>query len=128
MSVDNLVMTDKEICRSFDEAKNKKNQITILADMNVCKKSQIARILFKYGKITEGTLNSYTNSHGRVKNTKTECGTPENGGVFQPVPEAVKELINNRISILESIISKALKEKDELVMYLKKAGKSDGVQ
>lgn len=128
MSVDNLVMTDEEICRSFNEAKNKKNQITVLADMNVCKKSQIARILFKYGKITEGTLNSYTNSHGRAKNTKTECGTPADSSVFLPVPEAVKELINNRISILESIISKALKEKDELVMYLKKAGKSDGVQ
>ena len=49
MSVDNLVMTDEEICRNYDEAKNKKEQITILADMNVCKKSQIARILFKYG-------------------------------------------------------------------------------
>ena len=70
MSVDNLVMTDEKICRNYDEAKNKKEQIT----------------------------------------------------------EAVKELINDRISTLESIISKALKEKDELVMYLKKAGKSDGVQ
>ena len=64
MSVDNLVMTDEEICRSFDEAKNKKEQI----------------------------------------------------------PEAVKELLNDRISILENVISEALKEKDELVMYLKKAG------
>ncbi len=128
MSVDNLVMTDEEICRNYDEAKNKKEQITILADMNVCKKSQIARILYKHGKITEGTLNSYINSRGRAKNTKTECGTPADGGVFQPVPKAVKELINDRISILESVISKALKEKDVLVTYLKKAGKSDGVQ
>lgn len=128
MSVDNLVMTDEEICRNYDEAKNKKEQITILADMNVCRKSEIARILFKYGKITEGTLNSYINSHNKAKNAKTECGTPADGGVFQPVPEAVKGLLNDRISTLESIISKALKEKDELVTYLKKAGESDGVQ
>ena len=135
MSVDNLVMTDEEICRSFDEAKNKKNQITILADMNVCKKSQIARILFKYGKITEGTLNSYINSHNRAKSpgirvsdNKESGAVIPDGGLFQPVPEAVKELLNDRISILENVISEALKEKDELVMYLKKAGKSDGVQ
>ena len=70
MSVDNLVMTDEKICRNYDEAKNKKEQI----------------------------------------------------------PEAVKELLNDRISILENVISEALKEKDELVMYLKKAGKSDGIQ
>lgn len=127
MSVDNLVMTDEEICRNYDEAKNKKEQITILADMNVCKKSQIARILFKYGKIAKGTLNSYINSRGRTKNTKTECGTPADGGVFQPVSEAVKELISERISILESVISKALKEKDELLTFLKKAGESDGI-
>lgn len=50
------------------------------------------------------------------------------GGVFLPVPEAVKELINDRISILDSAIGKALKEKDELVTYLKKAGESDGIQ
>lgn len=97
MSADKLVMTDEEICRNFDEAKNKKNQITILADMNVCKKSEIARILFKYGKITEGTLNSYINSHSRAKSSESEGGTAADGGVFLPVPEAVKELINERI-------------------------------
>lgn len=123
MSVDKLVMTDEEICRSFDESKNKKNQITVLADLNDCKKSQIARILYKHEKITEGTLNSYVNSHGRAKNTETERGTTTaDGGVFQPVPDAVKGLINERINILESVIFKALKEKDELLTYLKKAG------
>lgn len=127
MSVDNLVMTDEEICRSFDEAKNKKNQITVLADLNVCKKSQIARILYKYRKITEGTLNSYINSRGRAKNAETERGTTEDGSVVQ-MPPAVEELVKERISALESVISKTLKEKDELVTFLEKAGESDGIQ
>ncbi len=38
MGVDELVMTEEEICRSFDEAKNKKEQITVLAGLNLCKK------------------------------------------------------------------------------------------
>jgi len=127
MSVDNLVMTDEEICKNFDGAKNKKNQITVLADLNVCKKSQIARILYKYGKITEGTLDSYINSRGRAKNAETERGTTEDGSVVQ-IPPAVEELVKERISALESVISKARKEKDELVTFIKKAGESDGIQ
>ena len=42
-------MTDADICREYREAKNKKMQVTILADQNLCAKGEIARILIRNG-------------------------------------------------------------------------------
>lgn len=45
-----MTMTEKEICREFNEAKNKGTQVGILADLNVCDKEQILRILILNGQ------------------------------------------------------------------------------
>ena len=42
-------MTRAEILKSYKEAKDKKNQITILADMNICSKQEIRDELIKAG-------------------------------------------------------------------------------
>lgn len=42
-------MTDAEICRRYHDAKDQKMQIGILADMNLCSKEQIMRILERNG-------------------------------------------------------------------------------
>ena len=44
-----MEMTREEIVRDFQQAKNKPEQIQILADLNLCKKSEIAAILLEAG-------------------------------------------------------------------------------
>lgn len=43
-------MTNQEICKEFREAKNKKLQIGILADQNLCSKDEIIKTLMKSGE------------------------------------------------------------------------------
>ena len=43
-------MTENEICREYNKAKDKKLQIGILADMNVCNKEDILKILIRNGQ------------------------------------------------------------------------------
>lgn len=42
-------MTENEIVRNYREAKNKREQVTILADFNRCEKEEIVDILLKNG-------------------------------------------------------------------------------
>lgn len=44
-----MVMTNEEIVRMYREAKNKKLQVEILADLNLCKQEEIIEILKKGG-------------------------------------------------------------------------------
>lgn len=44
-----MQMTESEIVRDYREAKNKREQVTILADRNVCEKEEIIGILLKNG-------------------------------------------------------------------------------
>lgn len=43
-------MTETEICKEYREAKNPRMQIGILADLNVCEKEDILRILIINGQ------------------------------------------------------------------------------
>lgn len=38
-------MSEKEICRDFREAKNQRAQVEILADLNLCSKTDILKVL-----------------------------------------------------------------------------------
>ena len=42
-------MSDNEIVRTYNEARNKKAQIKILSDLNLCSYNDIVDILNKYG-------------------------------------------------------------------------------
>lgn len=126
-------MTEADICKNLRESKNQKKQIGILADINECKKCDIAKILYYDGEISEGLYNLYIPKNQRratvsgTDKSKTE-NRKSNDKQYQPVPETVEVLINDRIKILESVISNSKKERDELVCFLKKDGKKDGVQ
>lgn len=43
-------MTEMEICREYNAAKDRRAQIGILADLNVCEKEDILRILILNGQ------------------------------------------------------------------------------
>lgn len=44
-----MQMTDAEICRSYREAKDKRSQVGVLAELNVCSKDLIREILSRNG-------------------------------------------------------------------------------
>lgn len=45
-----MTMTEAEICKEFNQAKHKGAQVGILADLNVCEKEDILRILIFNGQ------------------------------------------------------------------------------
>ena len=45
-----MIMKESEICREFREAKNPKAQVDILADLNVCSKNEILKVLLTNGQ------------------------------------------------------------------------------
>ena len=44
-----VVMSEWEICRDFEQAKDRREQIKILADMNSCRRSEIVKVLERNG-------------------------------------------------------------------------------
>ena len=47
-----MTMTESEICVSYRQAKNKNEQVKILADLNLCKPEDIPELLARNGYIT----------------------------------------------------------------------------
>lgn len=43
-------MTEAEICREYREAKNQRAQVEILADLNLCSKNEILKVLMVNGQ------------------------------------------------------------------------------
>lgn len=69
-----MQMTNGEIVRSFREAKNPKQQITVLADLNATDKASIAQILYEAGELSAQTVGQYR--RGRRKAAKGSETTP----------------------------------------------------
>ena len=51
-----MQMTNEEICRNFRQAKDKQNQIQILAELNNCKANEIREILKDSGELKEENI------------------------------------------------------------------------
>lgn len=51
-----MQMTNEEICRSYRQAKDKQNQIQILAELNNCKANEIREILKDSGELKEENI------------------------------------------------------------------------
>ena len=44
-----MIMTEEEVCREYRQAKNPSHHITVLSELNLCKRSDIMDILVKHG-------------------------------------------------------------------------------
>jgi len=51
-----MQMTNEEICRNYRQAKDKQNQIQILAELNNCKANEIREILKDSGELKEENI------------------------------------------------------------------------
>lgn len=87
-----MEMTDKEICQEYREAKNKNQQIRILADLNLCTPREILDILTAAGEIS-----------GVNPPKLPKAAAPTRSCRSTMPPETVKELIRLAEEGLSSI-------------------------
>ena len=102
-------MTDYEIERSYVHAKNKKEQIRILADLNACKVEDIASILIGRGIDITGKKNKNVENtkSDKLKNSqkadKTRVEFSKTAKVLnKELPRAVQEALEMKLDDLES--------------------------
>lgn len=98
-----MQMTNEEIVRSYREAKHKKEQVGILADLNACTRGQIIDIL-RAGGIDGRALSRLDGKKPIKANTAAELlGQAEPD--FTAITARVKELIARRDDIEQELAS-----------------------
>ena len=110
-------MTQQEICKEYRESKSKKRQIAILADENLCTKSEIIKILVENGEKVE------TKTPGRPKKQESqEVKEPERQQAEEKpkniMPDSVQIALFARLDAIESEIREKEKEYREIVDFL----------
>ncbi len=69
-----LQMEHEEICRMWRESKRPKKQIRILADMNLCQKSDIIEVLRAYRRDGDPVIEETTNkANNRLAESTKQC-------------------------------------------------------
>ena len=116
-----MSMNEREICREYREAKNKKYQITILADQNCCKEEEIVRILLENGE--ELPKNKKKKALLKKEGTKEgglteEKATDEPPGSWKSMPEAVLNTLYARMDELDAEITVREKEYKEIAAFI----------
>lgn len=134
-------MSDKEIVREYNEAKNKNEQITILADLNLMQESDIKDILAKNGikvsgkrgrkkmekaavdevqvkKVTKAAVDDVPKTNvakAAVERPKME---PVKITVLPKMPNTVQDLLTKRMIVCQTFIDKYTKELKEINEFL----------
>lgn len=85
-------MTNEEICREYQQAKNKQYQIKILADENLCSVEEIRQIL-----INAGVLNPKKSKH-TVSVTSEQIVLTDWKDALKLLTERVTELLQQKES------------------------------
>lgn len=104
-----MQMTNGEIVRSFREAKNPKQQITVLADLNATDKASIAQILYEAGELSAQTVGQYR--RGKRKTAKgSEAASPPPTAekeLEKSIPASVLYLVKQEIQHLQEAYENA---------------------
>lgn len=134
-------MSDKEIVREYNEAKNKNEQITILADLNLMQESDIKDILAKNGikvsgkrgrkkmekaavdevpvkKVTKAAVDDIPKTNvakAAVERPKME---PVKITVLPKMPNTVQDMLTKRMIVCQTSIDKYTKELKEINEFL----------
>ena len=138
--VNEMEMTYPEIVRNYKQAKNKEEQIEILADINCCTQAEIRKILINAG--LEVKTAKRTKAAGNRKTTKIahkkplpheepiieedDCveeieeiieEIPENLE-FTHVPDYIREILEAELDKLDETIKRATERYKEIVEFL----------
>lgn len=101
-----MYMSEHEICMDYKNARLKKQQISILAELNLCSKEDIEQILIKNGI--------------EVVKRKSKAKEPETEEDEQneELPDAVYKALWDRLGALDDLISRANKEYKEIAAFM----------
>jgi len=114
-----MYMTSEEICKEYRTAKNKANQIKILAELNLCRTSEIIRILqeggIPVGSRTKGTLKNEILISGEPSPEQFPAQNPESA---PPDWKTSLKTVTERIVELKLIRDNAEKELAEIYQTL----------
>lgn len=124
-----MEMTNGEIITSYRQAKDKKKQIEVLADLNMCSKDEIVEILKEQGvPHRELPRNRGGNTVKEVPAPEKAKTTPTNmtamgevvfhdiGKAKEEIPEPVAKLLKERVAMIESerqVIDSNIKRMEE---------------
>ena len=104
-----MQMTQGEIKREYDSAADKRKQIQILAELNICSKQSIRQILIQEG-IPEKDIPEVRN---RAKNTETESAAVITEAVKKALEEKTEQILSELSDISKKILT--LKQREELL-------------
>lgn len=102
---DSLPDKDEEIRRSYREAKNKPEQVKILADLNVCGVNEIRQVL---------GMKPLGRKPGAADLTKRKSPTKKK----HKLPGAIEKLVEMRLEELDEAINELEAEREELLAAL----------
>lgn len=119
-----MVMTDGEICRNYKAAKDKEQQIEILADLNLVGKKEIREILTKNGmEVPEYTKRRRRRAEAMSLTDETEIKDIVLPDIaIEALTEKYHEMIRFRDEFTEK--AKAFEEQAELLRPFLKGGKA----
>lgn len=102
-------MSSEEICKEYRAAKNKKQQIGILADQNLCGKSDIIKILIEAGE-------DMSCMEPKKKEKLKEA--PQ-----QPLPEVVLGVLYARLDLIDQEMAAKKEEYKQIVAFIQNFGR-----
>lgn len=108
-----MQMTKQEICQSYREAKNKKAQIGILADLNATNIDFIKEILEKGGEFNRKPR-AETPKKAAVINEDFAAAVDEMTGKRAPLPGVIKEAVCYAVEAMDEQIEKYEQEQEAL--------------
>lgn len=108
-----MQMTKQEICQSYREAKNKKAQIGILADLNVVTTDYIKEILNEGGELNRKPKTE-VKKKAAVINEDFAAAVDEMTGKRAPLPGVIKEAVCYAVEAMDEQIEKYEQEQEAL--------------
>lgn len=102
-------MSSEEICKEYRGAKNKKQQIGILADQNLCQKSDIIKILIEAGEDMS--------CMEPKKKDKPKMAPQE------PLPEVVLGVLYARLDLIDQEMAAKEEEYKQIVAFIQNFGR-----
>lgn len=112
-------MKREEIARSYRMAKNQREQINILADLNLCSSTEIKRVLIDMGEIEEEHSKVYQKIH------EEDAKGEEKVAAKKAIPEVIAKYaydkldqLEKQIEVYQQDIKKLEKEYKEIADFL----------
>lgn len=111
-----MQMSENEIVRNYRESKNKREQVTILADLNRCDKEEIIAILLKNGVDQRELPRKRKSKKSPEEEKKTQSATDT---VASILARRVME-IDNDLQKHYAATTKLEREKADIMTYIDK--------